>query len=323
MTKEYGGCLPLELNIGQEFDFPGFDVKALNSGRTAISYAALSGGFKKAYIPFYTCKTVEAALIDAGVELSYYNIDEAFMPINPAAGFDENALFVYTNYFGIMTRQMQQDVLKAHTHVLFDNTQGFFTEPVHGAYNAYSCRKFFGVPDGAYLVADDLADLDLPTDESSSTAGFLLEAIEYGSNAAYAASKENEERINSSGMKYMSHLTEVLMNNINLEAVNNRRKINFDTLHNKLGNQNLLSPVLENGAPMVYPLLVECDGLREHLIENKVFVPTWWRWILESPDTNEFEKRLARYLIPLPVTQSYTVGDMMAIARLVTNMLSA
>lgn len=323
MTKEYGGCLPLELNIGQEFDFPGFDVKALNSGRTAISYAAVSGGFKRAYIPYYTCKTVEAALIDAGVMLSYYNIDESFMPIEPATGFDDSALFVYTNYFGIMTRQMQQDVLKAHAHVLFDNTQGFFTEPVHGAYNAYSCRKFFGVPDGAYLVADNLTDLDLPIDESFSTAGFLLKAIEFGPNSAYEDSKENEERIYSSGMKYMSHLTEVLMNNINLEAVNNRRKINFDTLHNKLGNQNLLSPVLENGAAMVYPLLVESDSLREYLIENKIFVPTWWRWILESPDTNDFEKKLARYLIPLPVTQSYTVGDMMTIARIVNKKLES
>ncbi len=348
--KEYGGCIPLELNIGQEFDYHGFDVVALNSGRSAISYAAISGEFEIVYIPYYTCKSVEASLFEHGIEVRYYNIDEHFMPENvpdPEAVEKDNrersfteyatendsevfkkikeeysssskkALFVYTNYFGIMTKEMQQQILSKYENVLFDNTQGFFTEPVHGAYNAYSCRKFFGVPDGAYLVADDLKRLELELDESSVTANYLLKAIEYGPNAAYADSKENEERINNSGMKFMSKLTETLMNNINQEAVDNRRQINFTQLHNMLKDVNKINPILENGAPMVYPLLVKSDTLRQHLIDNKVFVPTWWRWILESEQTNEFEKELAKYLIPLPINQYYTVGDMMQIAKIV------
>ena len=176
--KEYGGCIPLELNIGQEFDYHGFDVVALNSGRSAISYAAVSGGFKMAYIPYYTCKSVESSILKHGIEVRYYNIDEHFMPENVPNPEDvevdkkersfteyateegsevfkkikeeysdnspKKALFVYTNYFGIMTKEMQQQILSKYENVLFDNTQGFFTEPVHGAYNAYSCRKFIG-----------------------------------------------------------------------------------------------------------------------------------------------------------------------------------
>jgi len=323
--KQYGGCLPLELNIGREFDHHGFDVVALNSGRTAIAYAAVSGQFKKCYIPYYTCKTVEAGLIEAGVEVAYYNINDKFMPVDKSGNAfvqsDKDALFVYTNYFGIMTKDMQKQIFENYSNVLFDNTQGFFTEPMHGAYNAYSCRKFFGVADGAYLVADDLVNLDLPTDESSETAGFLLKAIEYGPNAAYADSKANEERINAAGMKYMSKLTETLMNNIDQEAVDNRRKNNFTTVHQMLGEKNSIQPIVENGAPMVYPFLIENDLLREKLIENQIFVPTWWRWILESPDTNDFEKKLAKYLIPLPISQHYTIGDMMQICNIVLQLL--
>ncbi|SDB38647.1 hypothetical protein SAMN02910298_01900 [Pseudobutyrivibrio sp. YE44] len=310
MAREYGGCLPLELKKVNIDFFPGFDSVALNSGRSAIAYAALAGGFKKVYIPYYTCKTVEAGLLEAGVEVCCYNIDETLMPIEPAGGFDDKALFVYTNYFGIMTHVQQRDIIAEHSHVLFDNTQGFFTKPLRGTYSAYSCRKFFGVPDGAFLVGDKLERLDIKTGTSADVAQFLLQAIEGGPNSAYDMSKENEEHINGEGMCYMSKLTKALMDGIDLQYVNEKRLENFKALHEKLGKYNELKINLENGAPMVYPLLVDKDGVREYLVENNIFVPRWWRWIAESKETNDFEKHLSRFLVPIPITQTYDVEDM-------------
>ncbi len=315
--KEYGGPLPLELKKLNTDFFPGFDYVALNSGRSAIAYAAISGGYKKVYIPYYTCKTVEAGLKDAGVEVLFYNIDKDFMPITPEGGFDDTALFVYTNYFGIMSHVQQVDIIAEHSHVLFDNTQGFFTEPIRGTLSAYSCRKFFGVPDGAFLVGDKLKRLDIPTGESAATASFLLKAVESGPDSSYELSKENEEHINNEGLCVMSHLTEALMNGIDLKSVNDRRIANFNAIHELLKDYNELNPVLENGAPMVYPLLVAKDGVREHLVENKIFVPRWWRWIVESDKTNEFEKHLSKYLVPIPITQTYDENDMKYIADVV------
>ncbi len=315
--KQYGGCLPLELKkINTDF-FPGFDYVALNSGRSAIAYAALAGGFKQVYIPYYTCKTVEAGLLDVGVDVLYYNIDKDFMPIAPEGGFDDRALFVYTNYFGIMTHTKQMDIIAEHSHVLFDNTQGFFTKPLRGTYSAYSCRKFFGVPDGAYLVADTLPVIDLKQGESADTANFLLKSIETGPNDAYDLSKDNEEHINGEGMRLMSKLTTAIMESIDLQSVNDRRTVNFNTIHNLLGKYNELDIKQENGAPMVYPLLIDVDGVREYLVENEIFVPRWWRWIEESKDTNDFEKHLSKHLVPIPITQIYDSKDMEYIADLI------
>ena len=325
--KEFGGCLPLEINKINNDYFHGFDYVALNSGRSAIAYAALAGGFETVYIPYYTCKTVEAGLSDdmliaAGIQIKYYNIDSSFMPITPAEGFDDRALFVYTNYFGIMTHAMQMDIIAEHSHVLFDNTQGFFTKPLRGTYSAYSCRKFFGVPDGAYLVANEIPSLDIPTGSSADSAAFLLKAIEVGPNAAYAMSKENEDHISSEGLCYMSPLTAGLMSSVNFESVNNRRTANFKRLHELLGQYNELNITMENGAPMVYPLLINKDGVREALVENNIFVSRWWRWIEQSPDTNDFEKHLSKHLVPLPITQNYDEKDMDYIADLVQGIIS-
>ena len=317
MVKEYGGCLPLELKKVNIDFFPGFDWVALNSGRNAIAYAALAGGLKKVYVPYYTCKTVEFGLRKAGVTPAFYNIDSDFMPIEPEGGFDDKALFVYTNYFGIMTHVQQMDIIAEHSHVLFDNTQGFYTEPVRGTYSAYSCRKFFGVPDGAFLVGDKLNHLDIPTGKSAATADFLLQAIEGGPNSAYDLSKENEEHINCEGLRYMSKLTKALMEGVDLQHVNKCRIENFKVLHEKLGKYNELKINLENGAPMVYPLLVAKDGVREHLVANNIFVPRWWRWIAESDKTNDFEKHLSKYLVPVPITQIYDIEDMEYISKII------
>jgi hypothetical protein len=320
--KEYGGCLPLELQKLNTDFFPGFDYVALNSGRSAIAYAALAGRFEKVYIPYYTCKTVEAGLLDAGVEVLYYNIDSQFMPIEPKEGFDDRALFVYTNYFGIMTHTQQMDIIAEHSHVLFDNTQGFYTKPMRGTYSAYSCRKFFGVADGAFIVADQLPKVELKQGQSADTASFLLKSIEVGPNEAYALSKDNEEHINVEGMCKMSPLTEALMSGIDLKSVNDKRIANFNKLHELLGQYNELNISLENGAPMVYPLLINKDGLREALVENKIYVPRWWRWIEESKDTNDFEKHLSKHLVPIPVTQTYDETDMEYIASVVKGIIA-
>ena len=34
----------------------------------------------------------------------------------------------------------------------------FYAKPIHGNDTFYTCRKFFGVPDGAYLYTDKLLD---------------------------------------------------------------------------------------------------------------------------------------------------------------------
>lgn len=321
MSKEYGGCLPLEIKKLNTELFHGFDYVALNSGRNAIAYAAKAFGYQACYIPYYTCKTVEAGLQEVGVEVRYYNIDDHFMPIEPKGGFDDKALFVYTNYFGIMTHVIKQDIIAEHSHVLFDNTQGFFTEPMRGTLSAYSCRKFFGVPDGAYLVGMDIPRIELATGTSADTAGFLLKSIETGPNQAYEMSKENEEHINQEGMRFMSPLTSALMSGVDFKSVSDQRIKNFNVLHESLKDINELDIKLENGAPMVYPLLVAKDGVREALVENKIFVPRWWRWIVESSDTNDFEKYLSKYLVPIPITQIYSEQDMNFIADVVRGLV--
>ena len=39
-------------------------------------------------------------------------------------------------------------------NVIIDNVQAYFQRPIEGFDTLYSCRKYFGVPDGAVLYTD-------------------------------------------------------------------------------------------------------------------------------------------------------------------------
>lgn len=101
---------------------------------------------------------------------------------------------LYVNYFGIASDDLLAEVKRRWPRVIFDNTQAFFSAPRMDAdsYNVYSCRKFVGVPDGAYLVHTGLTDGIYPADTSWQHAAFLFRCIDESVNSAYGDSLDNE-----------------------------------------------------------------------------------------------------------------------------------
>lgn len=307
--KEYGGYLSLELKRGREY-YQLDETKQLrvNNGRSAIICAIEDGKYKKIYIPLYTCHSVLEALEKRKIKYEIYNIDSDFEPIDVKLKKDE--LLLWTNYFGIASQEKIKRIVSKYGNVLVDNTQAFFAEPVMEAYNVYSCRKFFGVSDGAYLIHANITPMALEKDVSWKSASYLFEAIEEGTNHAYQHSLENEKRIEESGIRAMSVLTKHILMSIDYEEVISRRKHNFDFLHRELRMVNQLNISNFDCIPMVYPLLIENKDLREKLIKKRIYVPQWWKWVAENDKANEFERKLSNYLLPLPIDQRYDGNDL-------------
>ena len=69
---------------------------------------------------------------------------------------------------------------------IVDNTQAFYDLPVNSIDTFYSCRKFFGVPDGAYLYCDRQLDMELEEDQSWQRMDYLLKRIDVSPESAYA-----------------------------------------------------------------------------------------------------------------------------------------
>ncbi|MBO5560987.1 MAG: hypothetical protein J6A07_05000, partial [Firmicutes bacterium] len=62
--------------------------------------------------------------------------------------------------------------------MIIDNTQAYFQMPVNGVDTFYTCRKFFGVTDGAVLYTASAVDTELDIDESYTRMTYILGRFE-------------------------------------------------------------------------------------------------------------------------------------------------
>ncbi len=92
-------------------------------------------------------------------------------------------------------------------------------------------------------------------------------------------------------MRLMSSLTQALLSNIDYALISNKRNQNFNYFHQRLRNINKLefSCNLDSVVPMVYPLLIDNSNIKDTLIENRIFVATYWPNVLEWCNAGDFE----------------------------------
>ena len=131
---------------------------------------------------------------------------------------------------------MQKNLSKTIENLIVDNSQAFFSMPEKYP-TFYSPRKFFGVPDGAYLYTEKLLDEDLERDTSYNYCSHLLKRFDLGSQRGYEDYKNVEESFSNRPLKIMSKLTESILSSINYEKVKSIRKQNFHHIHKQLGRE--------------------------------------------------------------------------------------
>ena len=146
MMEEYGGYLPFEFKDGNEY-YQGEDVVALNCARNAIVYAVRDAQYSRLWIPFYMCGSVKQTLERYHIPYAVYHMNEKLEPVDVC--MDSGDGILYPHFFGVFTKEKIDAVIQRYQRVILDNTQAFFAKPDDRVYNVYSCRKFFGVSDGA------------------------------------------------------------------------------------------------------------------------------------------------------------------------------
>ena len=68
---------------------------------------------------------------------------------------------------------------------------------------------------------------------------------------------------------------------------------------------------------MVYPYFVPINGLREKVIENKIFVARYWPKVLEWANPDDIDYQLAYKMQPLPIDQRYGEKEMYKIIKII------
>jgi hypothetical protein len=250
--KEYGGYIELETFKGNMLHE---NVVALNCGRAALEYICEAKQIRKLYLPYFLCSSISNLCEKIKVQYEYYKIDNNFKPIFDKK-LDENEWLYVVNYYGQLSNDYIGRLKQKYNHIIVDNAQSYFQMPVDGVDTIYTCRKYFGVADGAFLYTDVKLNRQLPQDESFERMHFLLGRYERSANEFYKEYVANNQLFASEPIKKMSRLTNNLLHGIDYEEVAKRRQENFDYLDKELGNINELKLNSVYGAFM-YPLLIE------------------------------------------------------------------
>lgn len=317
MEKEIGGYFSLELPIGQEYHS---DALRLNCGRSALQYILKAHRYRKIYLPAYICNSVLQPILEEQIAYEYYSINEKFEPLLEI-NLLENEAILYVNYFGIHDAVVC-DVVKKFKNVIIDNTQAFYTKPISGVSTFYSARKFFGVPDGAYLYTDSLLNQTFELDHSYTRMEHLLQRIDLTATDGYDSFLKNESEFDYSGIRQMSKLTRSMLSSIDYDRCKKQRRDNYMYLHRRLGHINCLDlPSLGSQVPMIYPFISDAKELREYLIQNKIYVATYWKEVVQRVSVNSLEKKFTESLLPIPIDQRYTEKEMEFIVQLILEWL--
>ena len=309
-----GGYFSMELPRHEEYHK---NAIRLNTGRNCLEYILRARGYKKVYIPYYTCDVVLEPFHKLGIPFEYYHIDIHF-EIRDRFTLKEGEALLYTNYYGLKQRYVEHLAAKVGNRLIVDNTQAFYSKPVEGIDTFYTCRKFFGVPDGAYLYTDKLLDVELEQDQSYERMFSLTKRIDLSPEAGYQDFRDTSKALVGQSIKGMSKLTQRMMQGIDYEAAAQRRRANYQLLHEALRNENnIVLPLEDDAVPMVYPYLVPMKGLREKLIENKIFVARYWPSVLECTTPEDIDYLLAFQMQPLPIDQRYGEEEMKEICKII------
>ena len=306
-SHEIGGYLELEKN---RLPLLHESALALNCGRNALRYLLEQRQISALLLPSFLCDTVKDVCRD--IACRFYAVGVDFLPRIPDPREEE---WVYVvNYYGQLTPETLSGLRQRFPRLIVDNAQAYFEPPLPGTDTLYTCRKFFGVPDGAFLYTD-APSRPLEKCESYPYMRHILGRFERSGREFFADSTENNDRFASESVMAMSRLTDNLLRGIDYAYAERQRRENFLTLASLLSDRNLLS-VREVPGPFAYPLMLE-NGmhLKKRLAEENIFIPTLWPELSDTLPAESTERRLAENILPLPVDQRYTDEDMRFMAE--------
>ena len=308
-VREIGGYLEFEQLSGKEFYH---ELIGLNSARNAFVYLCRAKKIKKVYLPYFLCESISEVCHREGIDFSFYHINPDFTPRFEETLFENEWLYI-VNYYGQLQDNLIFEYKQRFKNIIVDNVQAFFQQPVTGVDTIYSCRKFFGVPDGSYLSTNVLLDKPIPKDISKDRMKHILGRFEGNAGEYYEDFKANDRSFVELELKEMSELTHNILGAIDYKQVYKKRMVNYQLLNSVLEDRNPLSLIVPNG-PYCYPFYCKNGmDIKRKLASKKIFVATLWPNVLEM--NGSLEKDYAENILPLPCDQRYCEEDMLFVAQ--------
>lgn len=303
------------MEVGGYIEFPQYvgsvyheDAIALNSARNCLAYLIEANSIEKIAIPKFLCACVKQICQKYKLKIRYYSIGYDFNPNELI--LDEDEWLYLVNYYGQIENKKIEEIKQIHKNVIVDNVQAYFQPPVNGVDTIYTCRKYFGVSDGAFLYTNARVTRKLEQDKSLDRMTHLMGRYESSANEFYKYYISNEDKFEELPLRTMSKITNDLLQSIDYNMIRTIRERNYLYLEKEFKCLNKLKLKIPVG-PFMYPLFID-NGfeIRRQLQKKGIYIPTFWADVFSICNETEYEYMLAKNILPLPCDQRYNIDIM-------------
>jgi len=320
-NPKYGGFFELEIRGGSSVFHD--DAIKLTTGRACVNYILKVKKPVKIYLPFYCCDALIEPVELNDIPYEFYTINEDLEIIDlPRLKSDE--LILYCNFFGVKSKYLP--VLTNHygSKLVLDNSHSFFTKRHEAGICSFnSARKFFGVPDGAFLYIPENIGPVINFDRNQKVSiNHNLHSLLGLQEIAYSEYVEYEKSLDAE-IEGISIVSERLLSMVNYSEVRRIRNINFKYFQDQLSDLNALDLGNNLTDCFCYPLLLEKSIDKSKLYESNIYVPSLWLDTLGRPNKTDFklECHLSLNLLPLPIDHRYMIEDLRRVCNTLKEMI--
>ena len=311
---EIGGYIEFEHYSGHMLHE---EALALNCGRNCLAYLFKSKNISCIKIPYFICGSIVDICYREKIKIDFYHVDINFKPVE--LSLEDGEWLYLVNFYGQLSNDELMKYVNKYQRVIIDQANGYFEKPLPGVDTFYTCRKWFGVADGAFLYTDSVLNIELSQDESFDRMRFLMGRFESTASRFYPEYVDNNKLFANEPIKKMSKLTSNLLRAVDYDTVVTRRIENFNYLHKKLSSINKLKL---GTAAFMYPLMVDNGAMiRKKLQAERIYIPTLWPKVYEIALPDSIEVQMAENILPLPIDQRYGVFEMDYLIRKLEELL--
>lgn len=320
------------------------DTKFLLSGRTALDFIIRDilshETMESVLLPSYCCHTMIEPFVRNGISVRFYDVyfEQGLQVDIPEPR--ENEIFYLMRYFGF--RQIQgideEKIRCKWTLIIEDATHSWLSkrdEQYLCDYSYVSYRKWTGLSGIASAVkyaGDFVVERSDRINQkycgmrrkASTLKQKYMENQEVDKQEFLDLYKEAEELLKKDYVGYVpDNLAYEEYLNLDIvtlkeKRVNNARYL-IDNLKDISGIQLMFDEMTDMDVPLFVPILVrkDRDGLRQHLIKQKVYCPVHWPLSEFHTDIPETAKTIYQEELSLICDQRYSLEDMEHIVSII------
>ncbi|WP_347835073.1 DegT/DnrJ/EryC1/StrS family aminotransferase [Gracilibacillus sp. JCM 18860] len=333
--------------------------KLVNTGRSAIK-AVISliqdNNKKHILLPSYLCASMVKPFLEMNVVVEFYKINKDFSinldDLESRINENTRAIFV-NNYFNISINEKTKKkildlksnndliLIEDITHTLLNRRRKDFGDVLIG-----SIRKWFALPSGGIIISNnkniDLEEFSLMSDMQSTFHQYRILGQVLKNTYVHEIEQpklkekfmqlfkdaENDLDDNEIKVTKIDNYSQNILQRIDIKEIRDARIRNFKILYEGLKGLNdsikMVGEQLSNVddiVPLGFPVLSSNrEGLKLHLIKNKIYPPIHWElpsYINKEIYTKSYD--LSENILTIPCDHRYTAEDMYRVIEVIKN----